>query len=178
MVDPDPKAIKFIMSELRDVNKETRRSAVMKLGMLGGETAVRTLIHIVGDWNEDLIVRGRAAQMLGIIGDPRAVDPLIRALNAPGYQAQLHAAEALGKLGNPRAVPYLQDVANDPTRDRVRSAARDALKRLGHPVDTPHSTVKAPIERLDHPTSPAATHPAAATDGLPTPSPALQEAES
>ncbi len=176
MVDPDPKAIKFIMSELRDVNKETRRSAVMKLGMMGGETAVRTLIHIVGDWNEDLIVRGRAAQMLGIIGDPRAVDPLIRALNSPGYQAQLHAAEALGKLGNARAVPYLQDVANDPTRDRVRSAARDALKRLGHP-DGARAASSTPIERLDRP-APPADLPAAPADALPTPSPALQEAES
>jgi HEAT repeat protein len=176
MVDPDPKAIKFIMSELRDVNKETRRSAVMKLGMMGGETAVRTLIHIVGDWNEDLIVRGRAAQMLGIIGDPRAVDPLIRALNSPGYQAQLHAAEALGKLGNARAVPYLQDVANDPTRDRVRSAARDALKRLGHP-DGARAASSTPIERLDRP-APPTDLPAAPADALPTPSPALQEAES
>jgi HEAT repeat protein len=132
MAEPDPKAIKFLMSELRDVNKETRRSAVMKLGMMGGDTAVRTLINIVIDWNEDLIVRGRAAQMLGIIGDPRAVDPLIRALNAPGYQAQLHAAEALGKLGHLRAVPFLLEIANDPTRDRVRAAARISLKQLGH----------------------------------------------
>jgi HEAT repeat protein len=148
MADPDPNTLKFIMSELRDVNKETRRTAVMKLGMMGGETAVRTLIHIVGDWNEDLIVRGRAAQMLGIMGDPRAVDPLIRALNAPGYQAQLHAAEALGKLGNARAVPPLLTVANDPSRDRVRTAARTALKQLGY-EDAP---LGAAIEVLPTPT--------------------------
>ncbi len=135
MAEPDPKAIKFLMSELRDVNKDTRRSAVMKLGMMGGETAIRTLINIVTDWNEDLIVRGRAAQMLGIIGDPRAVDPLIRALNVPGYQAQLNAVEALGKLGNTRAVPFLLDIANDPTRDRVRAAARISLKQLGYDDD-------------------------------------------
>lgn len=142
MAEPDPKAIKFLMSELRDVNKETRRSAVMKLGMMGGETAVRTLINIVADWNEDLIVRGRAAQMLGIIGDPRAVDPLIRALNAPGYQAQLHAVESLGKLGNLRAVPFLLEIANDPTRDRVRVAARTSLKQLGYDDEQPISPVE------------------------------------
>lgn len=141
MAEPDPKAIKFLMSELRDVNKETRRSAVMKLGMMGGDIAVRTLINIVTDWNEDLIVRGRAAQMLGIIGDLRAVDSLIRALNAPGYQAQLHAAEALGKLGHTRAVPYLLEIANDPTRDRVRVAARVSLKQLGYD-DQSNNTVE------------------------------------
>lgn len=145
MAEPDPKAIKFLMSELRDVNKETRRSAVMKLGMMGGDTAVRTLINIVSDWNEDLIVRGRAAQMLGIIGDVRAVDPLIRALHAPGYQAQLHAAEALGKLGNTRAVPFLLEIANDPTRDRVRSAARISLKQLGH-EDEQSTTPVQPVD--------------------------------
>ena len=144
MAEPDPQAIKFLMSELRDVNKETRRSAVMKLGMMGGDAAVRTLINIVTDWNEDLLVRGRAAQMLGIMGDPRAVDPLIRALNVPGYQAQLNAVEALGKLGNTRAVPFLLDIANDPTRDRVRAAARASLRLLGH--DDPSTTLIEPIQ--------------------------------
>jgi len=142
MAEPDPKAIKFLVSELRDVNKDIRRSAVMKLGMMGGETAIRTLINIVTDWNEDLIVRGRAAQMLGIMGDPRAVDPLIRALNVPGYQAQLNAVEALGKLGNTRAVPFLLDIANDPTRDRVRVAARTSLKQLGYEDDQPTTVVE------------------------------------
>ena len=142
MAEPDPKAIKFLMSELRDVNKDIRRSAVMKLGMMGGETAIRTLINIVTDWNEDLIVRGRAAQMLGIMGDPRAVDPLIRALNVPGYQAQLNTVEALGKLGNTRAIPFLLDIANDPTRDRVRAAARTSLKQLGHDDDQPTTIIE------------------------------------
>ena len=34
--------VKTILSELRDVNKDRRRTAVMKLGMLGGDQAVRT----------------------------------------------------------------------------------------------------------------------------------------
>jgi HEAT repeat protein len=131
MADPDPIATKHLLVELRDVNKETRRSAVMKLGMQGGEQAIRALIEVVQNPYEDLIVRGRAAQMLGVMGDNRAVDPLIRALNTPGYQAQLYAAEALGKLGSARAITPLLEVANDPSRDRVRSAAKTALTRLG-----------------------------------------------
>lgn len=135
MADPDPIATKHLLVELRDVNKDTRRSAVMKLGMQGGDQALRALIEVVQNPYEDLIVRGRAAQMLGVMGDNRAVDPLIRALNTHGYQAQLYAAEALGKLGSARAITPLLEVANDPSRDKVRSAARAALTRLGWQSD-------------------------------------------
>ena len=69
--------------------------------------------------------------MLGVMGDNRAVDPLIRTLNIPGYQAQLYAAEALGKLGSARAITPLLEVANDSSRDKVRTAAKTALTKLG-----------------------------------------------
>src|SRR5688572_30273271 len=103
MADPDPKAVKQIIADLRDINKDKRRTAVMKLGMIGGDEAVRTLIMLVQNKHEDLIVRGRAALMLGKIGDTRAVQPLIEALDAPGYQTPLYAAQSLGKLGDSRA---------------------------------------------------------------------------
>ena len=77
--------VRTILSELRDVNKDRRRTAVMKLGMVGGDQAVRTLISIVDNSQEDLIVRGRAALMLGKLKDDRAVPHLIRALEAPGF---------------------------------------------------------------------------------------------
>jgi HEAT repeat protein len=148
MADPDPIATKHLLVELRDVNKDTRRSAVMKLGMHGGEQAVRALSDVVQNPYEDLIVRGRAAQMLGVMGDNRAVDPLIRALSTPGYQAQLYAAEALGKLGSARAITPLLEVANDPSRDKVRSAAKTALTKLGWQNDIVEPANSAPA---DHP---------------------------
>lgn len=131
MTDPDPIATKYLLSELRDVNKETRRSAVMKLGMQGGDVAIRTLMDVVQNQYEDLIVRGRAAQMLGMLGDVRAVDALIRALNTSGYQAQLSAVQALGKLGSARAIAPLLEIANDKSRDKIRAAALQALNKLG-----------------------------------------------
>ncbi|MFN8529563.1 MAG: HEAT repeat domain-containing protein [Anaerolineae bacterium] len=131
MTDPDPVAIRQALSELRDVSKEKRRTAVMKLGMLGGEEALRTLMLVVNNPNEDIIVRGRAALMLGKLGDARAVDPLIEALDDSGYQTRLNAAEALGKIGDPRAIKALLRVTES-DHDTVGDAARTALEKLGY----------------------------------------------
>ena|SRR5215213_4669881 len=131
MGDPDPNVVKQLLAELRDVNKEKRRTAVMKLGMIGGDEAIRTLIMIVKNSNEDLIVRGRAALMLGKLGDARAVGPLIDALDAPGFQTPLYAAQSLGKLGDRRAIPPLLRLL-DTDHDKFREAARESLQRLGY----------------------------------------------
>ncbi len=131
MTDPDPNVVKQILAELRDTNKERRRTAVMKLGMLGGEEAVRTLIMVIGNRHEDLIVRGRAALMLGKLGDTRAVEPLIRALDTPGFQITLNAVEALGKLGDRRAIKPLKRFLNT-DHEKYREAAQTALNKLGY----------------------------------------------
>ncbi len=123
--------VKAILGELRDVNKARRRSAVMKLGMIGGEQALRALMRLVENQQEDLIVRGRAALMLGKLKDERAVPHLIRALDAPGFLTPYHAAQALGKIGDPRAIAALQNLAAG-SRDKTRSAAVEALRQLGH----------------------------------------------
>lgn len=132
MVDPDFQSkLKDILAELREVSKDKRRTAVMKLGMMGGDDAIRALIRTIENSQEDLIVRGRAALMLGKLKDTRAVDPLIRALDAPGFQTPMNAAQALGRIGDPRAIVALIDFA-DSTRDKTREVAVEALRQLGY----------------------------------------------
>jgi HEAT repeat protein len=132
MADPEiQKQVKFILSELRDISKDKRRPAVMKLGMIGGDEAVRALIRTVENNQEDLIVRGRAALMLGKLKDNRAVPTLIRALDAPGFQTPMNAAEALGRIGDTRAIDALVGFA-DASRDKTRVVALEALKQLGY----------------------------------------------
>lgn len=154
MTDSDPEAIKQILVELRDFNKDKRRTAVMKLGMLGGDEAVTTLMLLVQNTHEDLIARGRAALMLGKLGDPRAVNALIYALEAPGYQTPLYAAQALGKLGDPRAVGPLLGVLRTAPNDTLRDAVLQSLRLLGHfpeprPTETEDEPLQGEPERCD-----------------------------
>ena len=130
MNGPNPADIRQYLSELRDYNKERRRTAVMKLGLVGGEEAVTALILALQNRNEDLIVRGRAALMLGRLGDTRAVIPLICALDAPGMQTPLHAVQSLGRLGDDRAIEPLLLIAGS-AEGKLHAAALEALRRLG-----------------------------------------------
>lgn len=147
MSDPNQADLKSVLAELRDTNKEKRRTAVMKLGMLGGADAVRALIRTLENEYEDLIVRGRAAMMLGKIGDKIAVAPLIRALDAPGYQTPLYAVEALGRLGDERAIDALVYLA-DNSRDRLQGAAFEALDKLGYEPSSEESENGLEVEPL------------------------------
>lgn len=133
-MDPDPKIIKQLLADLRGFDKEKRRTAVVKLGIVGSDEAVRALIMTVKNDHEDLIARGKAALMLGKLRDQRAVDSLIEALEAPGFQTPVYAAEALGKIGDQRAIRPLL-AALEASNDTFRQAALEALKRLGHKPD-------------------------------------------
>jgi len=131
MTESDPKIMRQILADLRGFDKEKRRTAVMRLGMVGGDEAVRALIMTVRNDHEDLIARGRAALMLGKLRDMRAVEPLIQALDAPGFKTPVYAAEALGKIGDPRAIRPLLNVLNT-GNDTLHETAAEALKRLGY----------------------------------------------
>ncbi|MBS7270706.1 MAG: HEAT repeat domain-containing protein [Candidatus Freyarchaeota archaeon] len=73
--------------------------------------------------------RKGAAQALGMIGDPRAVEPLIQTLkDEPGLRKEV--VQALGMIGDPRAVEPLIQTLKDENRE-VREAAAIALARIG-----------------------------------------------
>jgi hypothetical protein len=81
-----------------------------------------------------------AAKQLGIVGDPRAVEPLLAALQEAEprrkYQRQEYvsfrqsAARALGAIGDARAVGGLIGMLNDKDWG-TRSAAAEALGKIG-----------------------------------------------
>ncbi len=90
---------------------------------------VKGLIKALG-YRKCSLVQEAAARVLGEIGDPRAVEPLISALKDKVWVVRGLAAEALGKLGDSRAVEPLINALKDEDLD-VRGAAAEALGKLG-----------------------------------------------
>ncbi len=73
------------------------------------------LIRALG-CRESAEVRQRAAQVLGEIGDARAVEPLIAALKDAEWAVRAAAAQALGELGNP---PLSRLLSSDFTPEEI-----------------------------------------------------------
>jgi hypothetical protein len=83
--------------------------------------------------HDDASERVKAAQALGKLGDPRAVEPLTKALGDNYNAVRLAAAAMLGKLGDGRAAGPLIRALGDNDSD-VRCVAAEALGKLGEPL--------------------------------------------
>jgi len=117
--------------------------------LAAGEDAVDGLAELVHDRNLALLHRYAAANVLGDIGSPKAVKPLLKALRDPDQGVRRCAAAALGRLRDPSVRPALEKLAKedpfvfrDPKTGKlrylVREDAREALDVLSGRV-TPGS---------------------------------------
>lgn len=79
----------------------------------------------------DVQMRQFVAYLLGQVGDARAIEPLIEALEDENAGVQGAAANALGKLGDQRAVDSLRPLLAHENRQLVVWVAY-ALTRLGY----------------------------------------------
>lgn len=88
----------------------------------GCKGTVEELIALLGDtWTPE---RGWAAESLGRSGDPRALEPLARAVRASDWRMRWSAVAALGMLRAPGAVQPLIYALGDPHGWVRRTAAR------------------------------------------------------
>ena len=71
--------LKDLITKLQQGDVEERQRAAIALGTEKSPSAVEALIKAIGD--EDDFVRDFAVKALGNIGDSRALDPLVKALN-------------------------------------------------------------------------------------------------
>jgi HEAT repeat protein len=148
---PLPIRIRVLLDALADADATVRWEAAKALIALGDTRAVPLLIAIAQQPGES-DQRTAAVYVLGLLGDPRALGPLVQVLRNSREDAQLrsHAAEALAYIGKRRAVPALIAALADPA-PALRLWCAFALGELG---DT---RAVAPLERL------------AARDGTPGP---------
>jgi HEAT repeat protein len=81
----------------------------------------------------DWLGRSAAAQNLGELGDPRAVPPLLKCLQAKDEGLRVVALKALARIGDPSAIPDIHSIATSDDTFGVRSTAAETLGRLGDP---------------------------------------------
>jgi len=91
---------------------------------------LETLVEKLSDDNEG--TRWNAAEALGRLGDPRAVEPLIDTLWDDDARVRLKAAWALGMLGDPKALGPLQKlyrIEREDARETI-GEAMEMIKRV------------------------------------------------
>ncbi len=157
-----PAALPYLMAALRDsywwYERESTASDLLAAIQAFGSLAVEPLIEALND--RERTVRLFAAQLLGQIGDARAIEPLgmaiydlhyavgraaaealahfgaaalgvlSEALKHPEAAIRMHAISALAKLGNAEVFPLLAEMLNDPDRN-VQKEVIQALGKLG-----------------------------------------------
>jgi HEAT repeat protein len=103
-----------------------RLAAATALGKLEEDRAVEPLIDALDDRRE---VREVVILSLGRIGDPVAVDSLIRMLEDGNWDVRSSAAKALGQIGDLQAVEPLIEALGDKS-ETVRWVAANALTSI------------------------------------------------
>lgn len=134
IVAPEDGAAELLSSleALQSSDPKRRALAVSELASLGeaGESVLSYVLAALEDPNH--LVRVRAVQALGTLGDPSSINPLIDRLKDKGEDRDVRAraAEALGKLQAVEAVEPLV-VAMDDMFWHIRYHAMVALGRIG-----------------------------------------------
>jgi HEAT repeat protein len=132
---PDPIAVEPLIEALRDKDSNVRQRAGNALGKIG-QPAGKSLIVLLS--NPDPEMRRVAAEQLGKIRNPEALEPLLTALRDPDPNVQWWAAWALGEIGPP-AENALNKLLLDPDRG-VQRWAKEALNKIHNiPFDKPPS---------------------------------------
>lgn len=111
-------AVPSLLEALKHEAWLVRLHAIEALGRMKAKMAVEPLLFVLFN-DRDAAVRTDAARALGEIGDARAVEFLIRAMN--DLDVRPAAVEALGKIGDAKALPALIDVvtgASKPAESR------------------------------------------------------------
>jgi len=119
-----------LLSLLADPDSLVRSEAVDALGSLRYTPAVDPLIGML-QRDEDPVARASAAEVLGELGQPRALPVVSQALHDPDESVRAFAANSIGLLGTPELLPFLQTQLDSEEIPRVKAELLIARYRLG-----------------------------------------------
>ena len=106
-----------------------RRYACTALGEIGDPASIDVLLEAYS--SDDPIFRNYALNAIGMIDKPETSSILIQALRDDYYKIRITAAEALGDRKETKAVPILVYKAEKDPQIAVRTAAAEALGKIG-----------------------------------------------
>lgn len=128
----DEKAVKPLLKTLNDDDADVQRKTIEALEKMG-DSAFQPLMDLF-EKEENWYIRTKAAEVLGDIGDKRAVKPFLEVLSKKKKKdrnrfVRGRVIEALGKIGDLRAVEALFNALDDETLF-VRQKAEEALLKI------------------------------------------------
>ncbi len=125
----DTRAIDSLVWALRDEDESVRLASVSALAELGS-ASVGSLIPVLRD--KDANAAEHAATALGLIGDERAVGPLIAALQGGPLSVFRSVGVALARIGEPSVSKLIAALHDADSHQRLQIA--DVLRQIGAPA--------------------------------------------
>jgi HEAT repeat protein len=127
----EPRALAYLLSAANDPDLSVRAKAIDTLGHMHATEATTPLVQRLFMRDTDDFTRRRIVAALGMIGDKRAVEPLLDFVSGNGdLQTRAGAIHALGEIGDERAIPDLEDIATDNPDPALRDVAKVAIRRI------------------------------------------------
>lgn len=116
-------AVPFLVEGLNSTDQSVVLFCIEMLAEIGFVSAVDPLRTMARDYPNTL-VRAKAVDALGRLGDERAEDLLLSLTHNPFPPLRLKALEALGRIGSPLAVPVLARCVREGSAEDRLTAAR------------------------------------------------------
>jgi len=111
-----------LIARYRTGDKVVKLKVIYALGKLRSEACLPVIIHALSSEDEDL--RSAAVRMLGEMGDPRGLQPLLNLLHDESLTIQTLVVEALANFPRHNLVAHLLPVLDRENKHLVMSALR------------------------------------------------------
>ena len=127
----DGKAVDPLVEAMDDKSSQVRAAAAESLGSFDSHKAVDRLVDAVSFERDDAVLVG-ALRSLKYSGDPRVVDPAVKALKSGSSKVRWTAIDVLEVFRSPDSIEPLKAVEHDSYESEgVRDKAKEALQLMG-----------------------------------------------
>ena len=127
----DGKAVDPLVEAMDDKSSQVRAAAAESLGNFDSRKGIDRLVDALSFERDDAVLVS-ALRSLKYSGDPRVIDPAIKALKSGSSRVRWTAIDVLEALRSPDSVEPLKTVEHDSYESEgVREKAKEALQLMG-----------------------------------------------